>query len=173
MPIKRKAAPVFKDYDPQQMMMLPPLLTELIAAHDPSRVVNDVVDKIDLQPLLQAYTGGGCSSYHPKMLLKVVVYGYMTNVYSSRKLEEACRSNICFMWLAAMNTPELVPVFKKLDAILAVNKLPVGLEQQIFIALSHLFALPFSIRDYQILNIHILHFYCCLNWFSHFTERIC
>ena len=106
MPIKRKAAPVFKDYDPQQMMMLPPLLTELIAAHHPSRVVNDVVDKIDLQPLLQAYTGGGCSSYHPKMLLKVVVYGYMTNVYSSRRLEEACRSNIYFMWLAAMNTPD-------------------------------------------------------------------
>lgn len=98
--------PVFKDYLQNQPLLLPPSLEELIAANHPVRVVNEVISQINLQPLLAAYRGGGCSSYHPLMLLKVVVYGYMNNVYSSRKLEDACKSDIRFMWLAAMNTPD-------------------------------------------------------------------
>src|SRR5690606_17583659 len=46
------------------------------------------------------------SNYHPQMLLKVLVYGYVTNIYSSRKLEAACRESIYFMWLSAMNYPD-------------------------------------------------------------------
>jgi transposase len=102
----KSVVPVFKDYHQNQAMLLPPSLEDLIAANHPVRVVNEIINKINLQPLLEAYSGGGCSSYHPLMLLKVVVYGYMTNVYSSRKLEEATKSNIYFMWLAAMNTPD-------------------------------------------------------------------
>lgn len=98
--------PVFKTYLQNQTLLLPPSLEELIAPHHPVRVVNEVINKINLEPLWAAYMGGGCSSYHPLMLLKVLVYGYMTNVYSSRKLEEATKSNIHFMWLAAMNTPD-------------------------------------------------------------------
>jgi transposase len=97
---------VFKSYLQNQPLLLPPSLEELIVANHPVRVVNEVINQITLQPLLAAYTGGGCSSYHPLMLLKVVVYGYMNNVYSSRKLEDACKSDIRFMWLAAMNTPD-------------------------------------------------------------------
>src|SRR5690606_11047638 len=48
----------------------------------------------------------GSSSYHPQMLLKVLVYGYVSNVYSSRKLEVACRENINFMWLSGMSFPD-------------------------------------------------------------------
>ncbi len=102
----KKVQPVFKSYHQNQAMLLPPSLAELIAPNHPVRVVNEVINKINLVPLLAAYAGGGCSSYHPLMLLKVVVYGYMSNVYSSRKLEEAVKSNIYFMWLAAMNTPD-------------------------------------------------------------------
>jgi transposase len=102
----KKVAPVFKDYHQNQPLLLPPSLEELIALNHPVRVVNEVINKINLQPLLALYAGGGCSSYHPLMLLKIVVYGYMTNVYSSRRLEEAAKSNIHFMWLAAMNTPD-------------------------------------------------------------------
>ncbi len=103
---KKDVAPVFKSYLQNQPLLLPPSLEELIATNHPVRVVNEVINQINLQPLLSAYTGGGCSSYHPLMLLKVVVYGYMNNVYSSRKLEDACKSDIRFMWLAAMNTPD-------------------------------------------------------------------
>ena len=98
--------PVFKTYLQNEVLLLPPSLDELIPANHPVRVVNTVINQINLQPLLSAYSGGGCSSYHPLLLLKVIVYGYMTNVYSSRKLEDACKSHIHFMWLAAMNTPD-------------------------------------------------------------------
>jgi transposase len=102
----KAVSPVFKEYLQNQPLLLPPSLEELIAATHPVRVVNEVINTINIKPLLKAYAGGGCSSYHPLMLLKVVVYGYMSNVYSSRKLEEATKSNIYFMWLAAMNTPD-------------------------------------------------------------------
>jgi transposase len=48
--------------------------------------------------LLRHYPGGGCSSYHPVMMLKVMVFAYMNNIYSSRKIEKALRENINFMW---------------------------------------------------------------------------
>lgn len=88
------------------MVMLPPSLDELIAAGHPVRVVNEIIDKINLQPLLDQYKGGGTSSYHPKMLLKILVYGYVRNIYSSRKQEAAVKENIHFMWLAAGNSPD-------------------------------------------------------------------
>jgi len=97
---------VFKDYTPNQEMLLPPSLEELIEANHPVRVVNDVIDRIHVAPLLKAYKPGGTSVYHPRMLLKVLVYGYLTNLYSSRKMEAALKENIHFMWLVAMNRPD-------------------------------------------------------------------
>jgi len=87
-------------------MLLPPSLEELIAPNHPVRVVNAVIDQINIDPLLATYKPGGTSVYHPKMLLKVLVYGYLTNIYSSRKMETALGENIHFMWLSAMNTPD-------------------------------------------------------------------
>ena len=78
----KKSSVVFKSYAPNQRMLLPPSLDELIAKDHPVRIVNDVIDKINLTPLLQKYEGGGTSSYHPKMLLKVLVYAYVTNIYT-------------------------------------------------------------------------------------------
>jgi len=70
------------------------------------RVVNQVLDKIDIDPLLQKYKGGGSSSFHPRMLLKVLVYAYINNNYSSRKIEAALKENIHYMWLSGMSTPD-------------------------------------------------------------------
>ncbi len=97
---------VFKDYNPSQIILLPPSLEELIDDNHPVRVVNAVIDRINVEPLLKQYKPGGTSVYHPKMLLKVLVYGYLTNVYSSRKMESALKENIHMMWLAAMNRPD-------------------------------------------------------------------
>lgn len=102
----KKLSIVFKSYSPQQAMLLPPSLEEFISKGHPVRVVNEIIEKINLEPLLRQYKGGGTSSYHPKMLLKILVYGYMSNVYSSRKLEAATKENIHFMWLAGMNQPD-------------------------------------------------------------------
>lgn len=98
--------PVFKPYDSDQMQLLPPSLEELVSANHPARIVKKVIDEIDIRPINRKYKGGGASSYHPRMLLKVLVYGYLTNTYSSRKLEEQLRQNIHFMWLCGMKTPD-------------------------------------------------------------------
>jgi len=100
------AKPVFKEYSPTQAFLIPPSFDELIDANHPVRVVNDVVEKIDLKLLMEQYKGGGTSCYHPKMMLKVMVYSYLTNIYSSRKMEAALKENIHFMWLSGMNKPD-------------------------------------------------------------------
>lgn len=100
------AKPVFKQYSPTQVFLLPPSFDELIDANHPVRIVNDVVEQIDLKLLEQQYKGGGTSSYHPKMMLKIMVYSYLRNIYSSRKMEAAVKENIHFMWLSGMQTPD-------------------------------------------------------------------
>lgn len=87
-------------------MLLPPDLNDLIGATHPVRVVNEVLDKLDISELLHQYKPGGTSSYHPRMLLKVLVYAYINNIYSSRKIEEVVSQHIHFMWLAGMSTPD-------------------------------------------------------------------
>lgn len=98
--------PVFKAYHQRQAMLLPPSLDELIKPNHPVRVVDDVLSKIDIRPLIAQYKTGGASNYHPGMLLKVLVYAYINNIYSSRKIEEALEQNIHFMWLSGMSTPD-------------------------------------------------------------------
>jgi transposase len=96
----------FKPYYQHQLMAIPPTFDELIPAEHPVRVVNQIIDEINLDPLLKRYKSKGCSSYHPRMLLKVLVYGYLCNVYSSRKMESAVKENIYFMWLSGMERPD-------------------------------------------------------------------
>jgi transposase len=97
---------VFKQYDQGQVMLLPPSLDDLISKTHAVRVLNSVIDKIDLDPLIETFKGGGTSSYHPRMLLKVLIYGYLNNIYSSRRIEAAIKENIHFMWLAGMERPD-------------------------------------------------------------------
>lgn len=96
----------FKAYEPGQVVMFPPSLGDLVEANHPARVVSDIVDRLDLSLLSKNYKGGGRSSYHPKMLLKVLVYGYLCNIYSSRRLEAASKENVPMMWLSANQQPD-------------------------------------------------------------------
>lgn len=104
--MRRKAEPVFKRYDQNQLMLIPPSYDDLVPKNHPVRVVNAVIDRIDISSIETEYKGGGTSSYHPRMLLKVLVYGYLRNIYSSRKLEQAVNENVHFMWLAAGAKPD-------------------------------------------------------------------
>jgi len=88
------------------MSLLPPSLDELIPGNHVVRVVRKVIDSLDIDPILKKYKGGGASSFHPKLMLKILVYGYLSNIYSSRKLEKAVNSDIHFMWLTGMQTPD-------------------------------------------------------------------
>lgn len=101
--MKRKA--VFKEYNMYQLM-LPTNIDDLIPENHIVRVVNNVIERMDIESLLGKYPGGGCSSYHPRMMLKVIVYGYVQQVYSSRKIAKALRENINFMWLSGNNKPD-------------------------------------------------------------------
>ncbi len=92
----------FKHYNQQQTILLPYSFDDLFPEKHPVRVVDQIVESINIQPLIKAYSKEGNSGYHPKMWLKVMLYVYMTNVYSSRKIELALRENINFMWLTAM-----------------------------------------------------------------------
>lgn len=98
--------PVFKPYLQQQGFLIPPTFDDLVEAHHPVRVVNTIIDQIDISVLEKKYHSRGSSSYHPRMLLKVLVYSYLSNIYSSRKMESAIKENIHFMWLAAMSKPD-------------------------------------------------------------------
>jgi len=64
------------------------------------------LDNIDISSIESEYKGGGTSSYHPRMLLKVIVYAYLRNIYSSRKIAQALQENVHFMWLSAGNQPD-------------------------------------------------------------------
>ena len=96
----------FKHYDQNQPMLLPPSLDELIEANHPVRVVSHVIDQIKIDVLLKQYKPGGTSVYHPRMLLKVMVFCYLTNIFSSRKMEAGLKENIHLMWLSGMNKPD-------------------------------------------------------------------
>lgn len=98
--------PIFKAYQQNQRYLFPPSLDELIIANHPVRVVSEVIDKINIDMIVKKYKPVGTSSYHPRMLLKVLVYGYLNNVYSSRRLESCVKENIHFMWLAGMAQPD-------------------------------------------------------------------
>src|SRR6201991_1127087 len=97
---------VFKSTYQNQAMLFPNDLNDMVSVNHPVRVVNEVLEKVDISEVLRLYKPGGTSSYHPRMLLKVLVYAYINNIYSSRKIEEAVSQNIYFMWLAGMSKPD-------------------------------------------------------------------
>jgi transposase len=103
---KAKSAPVFKSYQQHQMMLLPPSLEEMIPEKHLVRVVNQTIDELNVDALLETYKGGGASAYHPKMMLKVLIYAYLSKIYSSRQIAKALRQDINFMWISGMQQPE-------------------------------------------------------------------
>lgn len=96
----------FRDYNPKQMILFPQRLDKDIAENDPVRVVDAVIDGLKLENFKKLYRERGRSPYHPKMMLKAVIYGYMNNLYSCRKIEAALRRDIHFIWLAGYEQPD-------------------------------------------------------------------
>jgi len=92
----------FKSYAQRQLQLLPPSLEELIPAGDPVRVVSAVVDRLNLKAVERSYKATGCSPYHPRMMIKIVIYAYLRNTYSSRRIEDFVANDVRFMWLSGM-----------------------------------------------------------------------
>src|SRR5512133_3514961 len=103
---KKSNVPVFKEYTMGQNVLLPRDLEDEIEPNHLVRVVHAAVEKMNLTKVYEQYAGGGTSSYHPKMLLKVLIYAYSQQIYSSRKIAKALRENIHFMWLSGRQQPD-------------------------------------------------------------------
>jgi transposase len=98
--------PVFKKYNQGQMTLFPMSLDDKIPKNSPVRLVNEIVDQLDINNIIKMYKGNGASSYCPRMMLKVVIYAYLCNIYSCRKIENALLDHVTFMWLAAGQEPD-------------------------------------------------------------------
>jgi transposase len=98
--------PIFKPYVMDQMSLMPQSYDELIPAKHIVRTINEAAEGIELDSLMARYKGGGTSSYHPKMMLKVLVYAYSQRIYSSRRIAKALREDITFRWLSGNSTPD-------------------------------------------------------------------
>ena len=83
---------------------------EDIAESDPVRVVNAIVESLDLKDFKKLYHERGRCPYHPKMMLKIILYAYMNNIYSCRKIEKAVQRDIHYIWLAAQERPDFVTI---------------------------------------------------------------
>ncbi|MFV8342629.1 transposase [Flavobacterium sp. XS2P39] len=98
--------PVFKPHSVHQQELFPLNLNDLIPENHSARLIDSVVDQLDISDIISQYKGGGRSSYHPKMLLKILFYGYLNNTYSCRKIARAANENIYFMWLSGGLQPD-------------------------------------------------------------------
>lgn len=98
--------PNFKEYNQGQVSMFPERLDSYIPDNSPVRLVSSIVDQLDISKIMSGYKAGGCRGYHPRMLLKVVIYSYLSNTYSCRRMEQALRENINYMWLSGKQFPK-------------------------------------------------------------------
>jgi transposase len=103
---KAMAKIVFKSYNQGQTTLFPASLDEKISADSPVRLLNHIVDNLNISKVIDTYKGGGTSSYHPRMLLKLVLFSYLNNIYSCRKIEKQNRENIHYMWLCGQQEPD-------------------------------------------------------------------
>lgn len=96
----------FKALPGNSPSLFPEDIFSKIPQNHPVRLVNEVVNHLNIDDLIGQYKGGGASSYHPRMLVKVLFYAYLSNIYSCRKIEKALHENIHFMWLSGNSTPD-------------------------------------------------------------------
>src|ERR1017187_1352328 len=96
----------FRTIDRQTGFLLPPSVEEWIPERHLARFVVEVVEGLDLRSMSGSYRGSGSASYHPSVLLGIMVYGYATGIFSSRKLERATYDSVAFRFIAANEHPD-------------------------------------------------------------------
>jgi len=86
--------------------LLPPSVDQWLPKDHLARFVVDIVDQLDLSGLTRKYRGAGSAAYHPAVMLGLLIYGYATGVYSSRRIEAAGYESIAFRYIAANTHPD-------------------------------------------------------------------
>ena len=95
--------------DRQQVTLLPECLDDYVAEDNPVRIIEAFVEELDLASLGFAGTAPaltGRPSYHPAVLLKLYIYGYLNRIQSSRRLEREAQRNVELMWLTGRLSPD-------------------------------------------------------------------
>ena len=100
----------YHPYTPNQLVLFPQRIDENIAENDPVRIVNAIVDSLNLEAFKGLYKEKGRSPYHPRMMLKVILYAYMNNVYSCRRIEKLLLRDIHYIWLAGYEKPDFITI---------------------------------------------------------------
>jgi transposase len=96
----------FKQADRQTGYLMPPSMDEWLPEGHLARFIAEVIDSLDLTAFTCQYVKGGSAGYHPAILLSILVYGYATGTFSSRKLERATHDSVAFRYLAANTHPD-------------------------------------------------------------------
>ena len=96
----------FRPIDRDTGYLLPPSVDEWLPERHLARFVVEVIDGLDLRAMSGSYRGSGSASYHPALLLGILVYGYASGVFSSRKLERATFDSVAFRFIAANENPD-------------------------------------------------------------------
>lgn len=96
----------FKEYDQQQLPIFPLDISEMIPRDHLVRIINSVIDDISWDVFAKAFYNDGQPPYHPRMMMKVLIYSYATKLYTSRKIEKALKQDITYMWISGMQTPD-------------------------------------------------------------------
>jgi transposase len=114
-PLERWAMSNFRTIDRQTGFLLPPSVEEWLPERHLARFVVEVIDGVDVSAMSGAYRGSGSASYHPRLLVALLVYGYATGVFSSRKLERATYDSVAFRFVAANQHPDhdTIAAFRK------------------------------------------------------------
>ncbi len=103
----------FRPIDRETGFLLPPSVDAWLPERHLARLVVEVVDGLDLRAMSGSYRGSGSASYHPAMLLGLLVYGYATGGVSSRKLERATYNSVAFRFNAANDHPDTIAAFRR------------------------------------------------------------
>src|SRR5260370_643735 len=96
----------FRTIDRETAYLLPPSVDEWLPERHLARFIVEVIDRLDLSEMSRSFRGTGSASYHPTLLLGLLVYGYATGVFSSRKLERATYDSVAFRFIAANEHPD-------------------------------------------------------------------
>jgi transposase len=96
----------FRMIDRATGYLLPPSVDEWLPERHLARFIVEVIDRLDLSAMSGSYRGTGSASYHPALLLGILIYGYATGVFSSRKLERATYDSVAFRFIAANDHPD-------------------------------------------------------------------
>ena len=96
---------MFRPYAQEQLYLLPPSLQDFIDENHPVHMINDLVEKLDLTVLYKRYGVMGQPAYEPRLMLKVILYGFTVGIFSARKLSRACQENLAFQYLSGLEKP--------------------------------------------------------------------